>query len=150
MAQVSRRKLDKDLEQALFDQLWNFLAKIDNPNKAASLYSDLLTETEKLILAKRLATALLILRKRTTQEIKSKIAVSTSTVSNVSQWLKYCRPETRRMLENLSKQKDFDAILDKIDGIIDKLPPRYYSDWKQAGKEKYQRIKQRSAKAEIR
>jgi uncharacterized protein YerC len=146
MAQVSRRKLDKDVEDELFGQLWMFLSQVRDPKRASQLYSDLLTETERVILAKRLATALLLIRKKKTQEIESAIAVSASTVSNVSQWLKYCRVETRKMLEKISRKKDWERFFDKVDEVLDKLPPGYYSDWHKAGKEKYRRVKQRSAR----
>ncbi len=150
MAQVSKRKLSKETQNELFNQLWEFLSRARDPETAHQLYSDLLTETEKIVLAKRLATALLILRGKTTWQIQAAIKISSSTVSSVSQWLKYTRPKTQKLLIRLSREKDWHSFVDKIEEELDKLPPRYHSDWKKAGQEKYERRKQRLAKSDLR
>jgi len=115
MAQVSRRKLNQKTEDEIFNLFWKFLVRIRQTEVAEQFYSDFLTETERLILAKRLVTALLLIRKNTTQEIERKVSVSSSTVSNTSQWLKYCRPETKKMLERLAGEAEFVLILEGIE-----------------------------------
>lgn len=150
MVQISRKKLDKDIETEMYKQFWKSLSEMRSPQESSEFFSDILTETEKVMLAKRFAVALLIVRGRTATEIRQAINVTYSTISSVSSWVKNAKPKTQDILKSLSSQKDWEAIHDRIEELIDKLPPRYHSDWSKAGKEKWKRIKKRSAKSTLR
>lgn len=144
MAQISKKKLDRDIEKMLFDQLWTFMIKAKSTNRAKIVYGDLLTETEKLILAKRLAIALLLIRGKNTIQIRERVHVSYSTITTISAWLKNVKPETYKILNGMSKSKDWEQILDKLEELIDKLQPNPYTNWSRVGKEKFQRKVNRS------
>lgn len=150
MAQLSKQKTNKYLREEINKQLWKFLSNADNELEARDIYSDLLTETEKIILANRVATALLLLRNKGATQIRSQIHVSFSTINSVSAWLKNMNPKTYEILTKLSKSKDWEQVMDKIENSLDKLPPKPYTNWSEAGKRKLQNKKKRDAVANLR
>ncbi len=150
VVQISKKFLDKELESELFNQLWFSLGKINASTKASDFYTDLLSQTERLMLAKRIATAILITRGQNMTKIRASLNVSFTTVTNVSSWVKNARPETKRLLENISKEKSWEALFDKIDEILDKIPPRRHSDWKEEFKQKRANSRKRLARKSLR
>ena len=150
MAQVSRIHLDKDIKKRLFEIFWRSVSRLTTPQEAADFFSDLLTETEQIMLAKRYAIAVLLLRGYNSTDIKKILKVSPSTVGTVASWLKNVRPHTKKILEAHLKAESWGEFLDKIEEFLDKLPPPVYTDWKQRGKEKWQRTKARAARRALR
>lgn len=114
MAQLSKQKTNKHLRKEINRQFWKFLANAASEAEARDLYSDLLTETEKIILANRVATALLLLKGKNSTQIRSTIKVSFSTINSVSAWLKNTSPNTRKILDKLSKSKQWSEISEKF------------------------------------
>jgi uncharacterized protein YerC len=146
MPKVSKIKLDKDIEVAIFKQFWSSVAKINDASKASDFFSDLLTQSEELMLAKRLAAAILLIRGKSPTEIKNSIHLTYTTIGSVASWVKNAKPKTKSILKEFSEEKDWEVIIDKIEFIIDKIPPRYGSDWSSAGKAKWNRSIKRSAR----
>lgn len=62
MSQVSKKPISKDLSEEIVQELWWTLTKIKDEQEMGIFLGDLLTRTEKLMLAKRLALANLLLR----------------------------------------------------------------------------------------
>ena len=150
MPQLSKRKLDKNIEQQMFTQFWNSLSGLENPQSASDFFSDLLTNTEKYMLAKRLTCAVLLIRGHSASEINKSIHITYSTIGSVASWVKNAKPKTQNILARISKQKDWQSISDLIESLLDKLPPKYGTNWSIAGKEKHKRALQRSAKSSLR
>lgn len=150
MARVSRIKIDKDLELQIFGQFWNSLAKINDSGKTSEFFSDLLSETERLMLAKRFAAAILIVRGRPATEIRNSIHLSYSAIGAVAAWVKNGKTTTKRILTKISTEKNWEAVFNKIDEVLDKIPPRRHSDWKTEYGKKRQRINQRLNRKSLR
>lgn len=62
MPHVSRKAISNDLYKEITRELWWLLTSIKEEKEMRVFLGDLLTETEKIMLAKRLALANLILR----------------------------------------------------------------------------------------
>ena len=150
MARVSRIKIDKDLESEIFNQFWSSLARINDSGKTSEFFSDLLSETESLMLAKRFTAAILIVRGRPATEIRNSIHLSYSAIGTVAAWVKNGKPETKRILTKISVEKNWEAVLDTIDSILDKIPPRRHSDWKEEYAKKRKRTNQRLSRKSLR
>ena len=144
MPKVSLNKLDKYVEREILKQFWYSLSKINEPISAYEFFSDILTDSEEIMLAKRLACAILLIRNKSATEIRESLHLSYSTIGTVAGWVKNAKPKTKQILLDFSKEKDWEAIIDKIEEILDKPRPRYRTDWSQAGKQKWNRIKTRS------
>lgn len=150
VVQISKKRLDKDIELEMFRQFWNSLSRISDPELASQFFSDLLTDTEKIMLAKRFTASILLIRGRSATDIKNTIHITYSTVGSVASWVKNAKPKTKKILLSLSGEKEWERIIDKIESVLDKLPPMYGTDWSQSGKEKWLQIKKRAAKKSLR
>lgn len=150
MSQLSKKKLDKFVEQEMFVEFWNILSTIKNSKEASEFFTDLLTDTEKYMLAKRIMCAVLLVRGHYPSEINKTLHITYSTIGSVASWVKNAKPKTQKVLKEISNQKDLEERLDKIDNFLDNLPPRYGTNWSTAGKEKYQNSRKRSARANLR
>ncbi len=150
MPQVSKKRLDKNIESKMFKRFWNSLGQINDSQKSAEFFSDLLTQTEKTMLAKRFTAAVLLIRGRSATEIKNSIYLSYSTIGSVSSWVKNAQPKTHELLVKISNEKNWESILDKIEALLDNLPPKHGTDWSLAGKEKYRRSRERSSRKSLR
>lgn len=150
MPQVSRYKLDKDLEKEMFRQFWISLAKLKDAETVSSFFSDVLTETEEIMLAKRFTIAVLILRGRKPIDIKDTLHVSFSTIGSVGAWLKNAKPLTQVVLQTMIQGSNWQKIIDRVEALLDTLPPRYGTNWQEAGKAKWRRKMARSTRASLR
>src|SRR3990167_1390891 len=110
MARTSKIKLDKDLESEIFKQFWNSLAQINSSVKASDFFTDLLSKTESLMLAKRFAIAISISRGKSATEIHNAIHVSYTTIGSVSSWVKNGKPKTQEILQRISKEKGWKSV----------------------------------------
>ena len=84
MTHVSKRELDKRTFDKLFKQFVGVLQRAQNKNKFLFVLDELLTETEKIMLAKRLAIALLLFGDTPQHRIAEALFVSPTTVSKMS------------------------------------------------------------------
>ena len=150
MPQVSKKPLPKDLEKEMFRQLWSSISKVKNPITASEFFSDLLTKTEKIMLSKRFTIAILLIREKSPTDIKNAINVSFSTIGSVAGWVKNARPHTKNILQSLSKNQNWQGIIDKIEELLDTLPPQYHTDWGKEAMKKRKRAWNRSIKKSLR
>jgi len=150
MARVSRYPLDQALENEMFRQFWRSVAQLRSAEEVASFFSDLLSHTEEVMLAKRFAIAILLLRGKKPVEIAATIKVSFSTISSVAAWVKNAKPQTRQMLERLLAEKEWEAFVDRVGELLDRLPPVYGTDWSAAGRAKQARLRGRAVRRTLR
>lgn len=83
MPHVSRIKLKKETEEKLTNTLEDVFTHLKNPLDTKFFINSLLTETEKLMLAKRLAIALLVKQGLNDSEIASTLHLTRITVSRM-------------------------------------------------------------------
>lgn len=150
MPQISRRKLDKDIETEMFRQFWASFLSFNDVYRASSFFSDLLTDTERIMLAKRFTIAVLLLRGKRPIEIKETLHVTFSTIGSVGSWLKNAKPETASVLKAIIRDGKWQALLDRVDALLDELPPAYGTNWSLAGKAKWKRKMERASRRVLR
>ncbi|MEK7147780.1 MAG: Trp family transcriptional regulator [Patescibacteria group bacterium] len=84
MPHVSPRKLDKETLDKIFRKFISVLENAQSKKKFASVLDELLTDTEKIMLAKRLAAALLLFGNTPQHRITESLILSPTTVSKIS------------------------------------------------------------------
>lgn len=84
MTQVSRKKVHKDVEEKMFETLWEAISALKSKEEIKNFINDLLSPPEKTMIAKRLAIAALLMRNLKYESIKDMLKVSQTTVSKVS------------------------------------------------------------------
>lgn len=83
MPQVSRRKLSKTTEQKLVESLNLVLASIGNKDSMINFLNALLTDTEKIMLAKRLAIIVMLEQGSSDSDVANALNVTRVTVAKL-------------------------------------------------------------------
>lgn len=131
MSQVSRYEMDKILEKRMFEIFYGTLADLKTKEEIEEFLNDLLSKTEKIMLAKRLAIATLLIKGLTYEYIRDVIKVSTSTVMGVKTWLNMGGKGYSKAINKLIADEKAEAFWDKAEEIIEKLTiPRVGTNWK--------------------
>lgn len=86
--QISKRKVNPTLEKQLFSTLFQLVADLKSPQEAASVLGEIFSPTELTTLAKRLAVAYWLTKKRSYQNIKDNLKVSSATIAEIQPHLK--------------------------------------------------------------
>ncbi len=82
--QLSTEPINKNLEKQLSDMLYGTLAEIESPVLIKTIVEDILTESERVTLIKRLGIALYLDKGRNYDDIKNNIKVSSATIATVA------------------------------------------------------------------
>ena len=121
MPHVSSKKLNKDYLNKLYSEFGTALEKSAKKSWAKSFLNDLLTRTEKIMLAKRFAVIYLLSKDVPTSYIAESLGMSPATISRMS--LKYDIGKYSSLLKTIQvDNKDIWNILEKI--LKAGLPPR--------------------------
>lgn len=81
--QVSPEQLNKSIEKQVFGLLYQVIADVNKPDQAKEIVSDLLSKTEREMMAKRLAVAMFLDKHRSYENIRQALKVSSATVARV-------------------------------------------------------------------
>lgn len=107
MTQVSRMPLPKLLERQMHVALRKAFADLRTEDEVSAFLDDLLTPTEKTMLGKRLAIAILLDRGYDQRTVHTIMKTSLSTVNSVNYWLKSKGNGYRMVLEKLKNQREW-------------------------------------------
>ncbi|OGD85851.1 hypothetical protein A3B51_03270 [Candidatus Curtissbacteria bacterium RIFCSPLOWO2_01_FULL_41_18] len=88
MSRVSKKILNKQIEEQMFETLWEAISQVKDKGDVKLFLNDLLTPVERIMAAKRLAIAILLLRGKDYETIIDLLKVSNETISKVSLILK--------------------------------------------------------------
>lgn len=88
MPQVSKRVLRKEVEEQIAETLLEAVSQLRSKSDVSAFLKDLLSPVEKIMVSKRLAIAVLLLKGWDYDGIKDFLKVSNATVSKVSLVLK--------------------------------------------------------------
>lgn len=138
MAQISKRILDKNKQERIFRLLIDCIKTTRKQTDTNDFLHDLFTPTERIMMAKRLAIAVLLLRDDYTQkEISKYLNVSNSTVNRINQSLKFKGDGMRLILGKVTKKKEFINLLKEIYLDMSTIKGKG-KNWSRIGKKKYQ------------
>lgn len=130
MSQVSKYLLNKEVEERMYDIFWQTIARLTTKESVKKFFYDLLSSTEKVMLAKRLAIAILLLKNYDYLTISKTLRVSTSTIMLISTWLKNggegYKMVIKRILTEEKAEEFWDNLGEKIDNL---LPPNSRGNW---------------------
>ncbi|HCM82288.1 MAG: hypothetical protein UV63_C0006G0027 [Microgenomates group bacterium GW2011_GWC1_43_11] len=118
MAQISKYRLRKEIEERMYEVFLDSISMVQNRNHVSKLINDLLSPTEKIMLAKRLSIALLLMKQYQYRSIAQLLHVSYGTVNRVGRMLESGNGGYVMVLSVLLKQEKFVSFLNKIDDIL--------------------------------
>ena len=138
MTKISRRFLNKELENHIFELFLSVIVDVKTVDDARSFIEDFLSPTERVMFTKRLAIALLLVKGYTYDDIDDTLKVSRSTIMNVSLWLKHGKSGYRNAVNKILETQKREKFIDKVEEILLQLsPPKLYGS---AAFEKKQKI----------
>ena len=114
MAQVSRRPVDRKVEARMYEILWQSLAKLDQQDKVGRFLKDLLTPTERVMVAKRLAIAILLNKGWGQESIDKTLKVSGATIQSIRRILSDSGEGYRQVIEQLSRDESWEETMGEI------------------------------------
>ncbi len=118
--QISKRQLNPELEKEIKAMLAQVVADINNKEKASIFLQDFLTETEYMALAKRLAIVFYLSKKRSYEEIKQEIKVSSATIASVQNALEQNSPGFSLALQYIKAEEWASKWTDKLSWLFGK------------------------------
>lgn len=127
MTKVSRRILSQALQKHIFELFVKIIVDLNSPDDVEIFLEDLLSPTERIMLVKRLAIAILLTKGYTYDDIDETLKVSRPTIMNVSFWLKNGKSGYKKAIDRILKTQKREEFFDKIEEILLQLsPPKRY------------------------
>ena len=131
MPHVSKRKLDEEQVDDLFLQIVYVLERASNRGKLKWVLKQLLTPTEKVMFAKRLAVISMLSQNVPIFDIAENLSMSPSTIDIMS--LKFESGRYSDVVKNGLRNRDITDIIRMIETIGGMMPPRGKGRWKYLG-----------------
>lgn len=126
MPHVSKKKIKKEIATELADQFLTFLSLAHTKGEARILANELLSQTERVMLAKRLATVVLLVRGYSFTQIEEALGVTRQTVIRVWKDVKAGKYEKiTRYARDHTRHFKHESFMDELIRIIHfGMPPR--------------------------
>ena len=150
MTKVSKYLMSEDVEKRMYEVFWKTVADLKSPAFAEEFFNELLTPTEKIMLAKRLAISILLIKKYTYSEIVDIIKVSPVTIGSIARWLNTGGKAFRNVIAKILKQEKQDEFWDNLEQFLSELIlPQKGTNWSRVRSEQWHRIREKRMRRTI-
>lgn len=105
MTKISKLPIDQKRMNQFYDDFWSAIALLESKQEARNFLFDLLTHTERKMLAKRLQVTIMLIEDDDYQTIKSYVKVGTETIARINNWLNGGAVGLRKIAEKLISLK---------------------------------------------
>ena len=123
------------------------IADLKTPSEVESFFKELLTPTEQIMLAKRLAISILLTKKYSYEEITDILKVSPATIGTIALWLKKEGKAFGKTIRKILMQEKQDEFWDNLEQFLTTLiPPSKGTDWKRVRSEQWHNLRIRRQK----
>ena len=129
MSQVSKNQLNNKIYEKIFSLFPQYLHKMSVAGKQTILIDTFFTRTEKIVMAKRIAIAFMLVRGYSYRAISAKIKVSTSTVLKIADSIHINGDLVVKELDSIASSDAFTAFLNTIGYNLSKLLPPKGGNW---------------------
>lgn len=137
MSQISKKHVNNKVVERIFEIFVDFLIAVNNSEKAEIFLDNLLTKTEKVVLAKRLSIAFLLVNGYSTEQIKYLLRVSSQTVWTVKTWLGHEGKGLVKIINEIKNNKKNKLTMKKFFIMLEELlTPIYSGHWSQVQRKK--------------
>ncbi len=110
--QVSATKIAGETQKKINQNFLKLLTNLRSEKDAETFFQDFFTETEKIVLVKRFAVALLLHQGFSYEEIQKQLKVSTATISVVAESLE--KPGFQLAFQKFADEQWADETVEKI------------------------------------
>ncbi len=124
MAQVSKYPIPKNVADRIFEVFIKTLIKVKDNSDAQRLADDLLSPTEKVMLAKRISIAYLLLKGLQYREISRLLRVSLGTIASVNLSLQYGSNGYKLILNRIASEEKVEDLLGSLSEKLASIPAK--------------------------
>jgi uncharacterized protein YerC len=118
--QISKQQLDPTFEREIKEMLAQVIADIPSKEKALAFLNDFLSETEYVVLAKRLAVMYYLSKGFSYEKIKKEVKVSSATIASVQNALDQKSTGFELALAYIKAEVWAETWTSKLSGIFSK------------------------------
>ncbi len=134
MVRISKQKIKKETAEAINSQLVSSIMHTHSKRDASALFSELMTDSEQVVLAKRFAIIAMLTRDYSFAQIQQLLKVSPDTIGRV--WCSMKRGQYEHLVryaKNNPKKFDGSSLSSLLDDLARGgiLPPRGRGRWKE-------------------
>lgn len=119
--QVSKNKLNRQLEKQIFEIFYQTLADLKRKEDVKIFIRDFLTKTEQSVLAKRLAVAMYLEKNRSYDQIKQALKVSSATIATVDRMMQQHSEGFVVALKRIEAEEWADKVAKQISSFFKKF-----------------------------
>ena len=123
---VRAKELSKEQRIATLDTLYTAAASVKGRADMKMFLRDLLTESERVMLGRRILIARYLLSHKTYREIIEELKVSHTTIGKVERWLEDQFPGYEKAIGEMEKEYESLATFEQVTSGLDKI--RKYND----------------------
>lgn len=138
MTQISKYPISKAVEKRIFGIFFSTIVNLRTSEDVSSFLEDFLTPTEKMMLAKRLAVAVMLAKGYDYRAIRKTLRVSFPMIASVNLWLKYKGRGYQKVIDQILREEKIDEFWQKIDDVLGDLVPPKGQNWSYWRKQKWQ------------
>ncbi|MES2135160.1 MAG: Trp family transcriptional regulator [Patescibacteria group bacterium] len=129
MPHVSKHPLKEEIANSIYKEFRKTLLTLKYRKVDSPFLDEFFTNTERIMLAKRLAIIALLLRGMSPYRIQKTLMISPSTIARLQ--LKLERGKLKRVEEILRESLELKGFWEKIETLLEiALPPRGKGRWK--------------------
>lgn len=127
--QVSKNPLSPKISREIENSFWWILTNLQKEEEVKKFLNDFLSPTEKIMLIKRLAIAMLLLKGYTYRNIREILKVSYPTINHIQRWLAKGGKGYKIVFEKLLSQGKLGEYFQNVDNLLkNSLGIRFVSD----------------------
>lgn len=119
---ISEEKLNRNLQKQVLEIFYQTIADLKTPEETKVFFIDFISQTSRVALAKKLAVAVYLDKKRSYQNIKRTLKVSSSTVAEV--YKKIGSPGFQLALRKIKAEEWANEWSKKIGGALQRILPK--------------------------
>ena len=144
MAQISSQYIKPEIKDKLQSLLVDCISRCSNVSLASDFVEDLLTNTEKIMISKRIGVALMLLKHIGAREISDKLKVSFPTIYRVKTWLDIKGSGYRSLLESILKEDEAKQRAHRFALEETESSPLWFgpTNWKSQRRRQWEKVKQ--------
>ncbi|MBI2055455.1 MAG: hypothetical protein HYT42_01040 [Candidatus Sungbacteria bacterium] len=118
MAKISQKPVTREVREEMFRSMFRALARVSDEGAIGKILDDVLTPTEKIMIAKRVMAAILIDRGYSYTEIGELLKLSPTTINTVHREIRKKGDGYRLIFGLFPKKSKFDKFLVAVDRFL--------------------------------
>ena len=121
MTQISRNPVHKDVYYSIRDDLVWVFSELHSQEDTKVFFYEFFTKTERIMLAKRLAVAMMLHRGFIYRDIRDILHVSTSTITGIATRLDQGGIGLKKIFDKLAREERMEVFWTKVNRALDRF-----------------------------